>query len=135
MEEFFQLFPSSIVYDLQHGIIFKDHFGYALFRKYDNKNYRLLLQGNLYKNLYSSIGIKADRLITIGHPFLFKKKSDNYNSSIILITSLLVYEGSQEILDKQFNIENKLLKDCIESITDTKYEIYFKPHPRFDKKM
>jgi hypothetical protein len=134
LEECFQLFPSSIVYDTQHGIIYKDHAGYALFRKHDNKNYRLLLQGNLYKDMYTSAGIDTNRLIVLGHPFLVKKKSVNYNSSVILITSLLVNEGSKEILDRQFKIENKLLKDCIESIADTKYEIYFKPHPRFDKK-
>lgn len=137
MSEFFiAINPKDIVYDMQHGIIYKGHPGYFEYdhvvEVFRSANSQIMVWGNLYRDSFKqclSVDELNAKIHVVGYP-LASEHPQNKNGikSKILISLQLTHDFSMEVLKEML----KQTEEAIEYLKDSGFEVLLKHHPRFN---
>ena len=138
VNELSYIYKRCKIYDLQHGILYPKHDSLKSLVNYSN--FHVLLYGDFYIDKISRyLNCDPKKMVSIGHPIYAKTELSPENRSIILITSSIVnedfYKENNFDLDELIMLENKLISSCLNFNNSNQYQIYFKPHPRVEKKI
>ena len=138
VNELSYIYKRCKIYDLQHGILYPKHDSIKSLVNYSN--FHILLYGDFYIDKISRyLNCDPKKIVSIGHPIYAKTELSLENRSIILITSSIgnedFYKENNFDLDELIMLENKLISSCLNFNNSSQYQIYFKPHPRVEKKI
>lgn len=131
--------PLGIVYDYQHGIIYKGHPGYFETKKkmthsYESTNQRLMLWGGLYKRAFDDLMSKSElekKIKVVGYPIKATSfKVDNFDKKHIVVSL-------QMTPDNELYLKHtpEMLIECLEHLKDLGYSVLLKHHPRFNNEV
>jgi len=140
IETFQEMYPDSVVYDLQHGIIYAGHPGYFddnnnLSLSLNAPNCKILVWGDRFRELFKDSMLKdewQERIKVIGYPLEKEKKSivKIHPQNIIFslqFTSSVEYSQLESLRD--------MLDEALTELDKYDYPILFKHHPRYNNEI
>lgn len=136
---FSALNPKGRVFEMQHGILYKHHKGFfdtstlKLMPQYYASNIHFLMWGKGYKEIFEKgeENILKDRIHVIGYPAILhetKNKSITKNKNKITLSLQLTFD----LTETQREEEKQLIREFLENIKDSNFEVIIRHHPRFN---
>lgn len=126
----------DIVYDMQHGIIYKGHPGYFeddhIAKVFRSTNSQIMVWGNLFCDSFRqclSVDELSAKIHVVGYPLASEyPKNKNGIKSKVLISLQLTHDFAVEVLKEML----QQIEKVIDSLKDSGFEILLKHHPRFN---
>lgn len=134
---FSHLNPKAKVFDLQHGILYKEHPTFfdenkRLRPQYYRENLHILFWGDGYRRCFEAGD--EDKMKGKGHVIGYPvdsrsiKAKNNASERTILVSLQLTHDNSMDVREHQ----KRLIVDFLDAIPKGKYKVLLKHHPRYN---
>lgn len=127
--------PEASVFDMQHGVLYKDHPTFfenkRLRKQYYPSNLHFLFWGKGYDDIFikDDEDVLANRTHVIGYPISEHNLQKSISSQRNIIVSL---QFTNDIVPEERAIDKKALDAFLAETEDSGYQVFLKHHPRYN---